>query len=34
MYQGMFTSENIEGITFVNDLFRGEFKKDEGEEQK
>lgn len=27
MYQGMFTSENIEGITFVNDLFRGEFKK-------
>lgn len=34
MYQGMFTSENIEGITFVNDLFRGEFKKDkdEGEE--
>ena len=29
MYQGMFTSENIEGITFVNDLFRGEFKKDE-----
>lgn len=28
MYQGMFTSENIEGITFVNDLYRGEFKKD------
>lgn len=27
MYQGMFTSENIEGITFVNDLFRGDFKK-------
>ncbi len=29
MYQGMFTSENIEGITFVNDLYRGEFKKDD-----
>ena len=28
MYNGMFTSENIEGITFVNDLYRGEFKKD------
>ena len=25
MYQGMFTSENIEGITFVNDLFIGSF---------
>lgn len=31
MYQGMFTSENIEGITFVNDLFRGSFKKSEDE---
>jgi hypothetical protein len=29
MYQNMFTSENIEGITFVNDLYRGEFKKDD-----
>lgn len=32
MYQGMFTSENIEGITFVNDLFRGEFKKDDADD--
>lgn len=32
MYQGMFTSENIEGITFVNDLYRGEFKKEEPED--
>lgn len=32
MYQGMFTSENIEGITFVNDLYRGEFKP-KGEEE-
>lgn len=28
MYNELFTSENIEGITFVNDLYRGEFKKD------
>lgn len=33
MYQGMFTSENIEGITFVNDLYRGEFKKDKDESE-
>ena len=32
MYQEMFTSENIEGITFVNDLFKGEFKKDDDKE--
>lgn len=32
MYQEMFTSENIEGITFVNDLFKGEFKKDDEKE--
>lgn len=32
MYQGMFTSENIEGITFVNDLYRGKFKP-KGEEE-
>jgi hypothetical protein len=33
MYQNMFTSENIEGITFLNDLYRGPYKKDEeGEE--
>lgn len=29
MYQDMFTSENIEGITFVNDLYKGDIKKDE-----
>lgn len=33
MYQNMFTSENIEGITFVNDLYRGEFKKDKDEDE-
>lgn len=27
MYQDMFTSENIEGITFVNDLYKGKSKK-------
>lgn len=32
MYQGMFTSENIEGITFLNDLYRGPYKKDDDEE--
>jgi len=26
MYTGMYASGNIEGITFVNDLYRGEFK--------
>ncbi|MBQ2350214.1 MAG: hypothetical protein II393_02975 [Cytophagales bacterium] len=29
MYQEMYSSEGIEGVTFVNDLFRGKFKKDE-----
>lgn len=29
MYNEMFTSENIEGITFLNDLYRGPYKKDE-----
>lgn len=31
MYTGMYSSGDIEGITFVNDLYRGEFKKDEEE---
>lgn len=31
MYTGMYTSSNIEGITFINDLFKGEFKKDKEE---
>ena len=26
MYTGMYASSNIEGITFINDLFKGEFK--------
>ncbi len=34
MYQNMYTSETIEGITFVNDLFRGEFRKDESLDEK
>ena len=29
MYTGMYASENIEGITFVNDLYKGDFKKKE-----
>lgn len=33
MYQDMFTSENIEGITFLNDLYRGPYKKDDDEEE-
>lgn len=32
MYQEMYSSEGIEGVTFVNDLFRGKFKKEEDEE--
>jgi hypothetical protein len=34
MYNGMFTSENIEGITFLNDLYRGPYKKDDVEGEK
>lgn len=34
MYQSMFTSENIEGINFINDLYRGPFEKDKSEEEK
>lgn len=34
MYTGMYASSNIEGITFVNDLYRGEYKsKSEVEEE-
>lgn len=33
MYQGMFSSETIEGITFVNDLYRGKFKSEESDEE-
>lgn len=29
MYTSMYASENIEGITFVNDLYKGDFKKKE-----
>lgn len=29
MYTEMFSSDNIEGITFLNDLYRGPYKKDE-----
>ena len=31
MYTGMYSSGDIEGITFINDLYRGKFKKDEEE---
>lgn len=35
MYQNMFTSENIEGITFINDLYKGGIgiKDDEEDEE-
>lgn len=29
MYTAMYASGNIEGITFLNDLYRGEYKKEE-----
>lgn len=29
MYTGMYSSSNIEGITFINDLYKGDFKKKE-----
>ena len=29
MYTEMFTSSNIEGINFINDLYRGSYEKDE-----
>ena len=34
MYTEMFTSSNIEGINFINDLYRGSFGKDKSEEEK
>ena len=33
MYTEMFSSDNIEGITFLNDLYRGPYKKDEEDEK-
>lgn len=33
MYTGMFSTDNIEGITFLNDLYRGDFKKKEEEDE-
>ncbi len=32
MYTGMYASGNIEGITFINDLYKGDTKKEEGDE--
>lgn len=32
MYTGMYSSSNIEGITFINDLYKGDFKKEEEDE--
>ena len=29
MYTGMYNGESIEGVTFLNDLYRGEYKKEE-----
>lgn len=31
MYTAMYASGNIEGITFINDLYKGEFKKEKEE---
>lgn len=33
MYTGMYSSSNIEGITFINDLYKGDFKKKEEEDE-
>ena len=33
MYTGMFSTDNIEGITFLNDLYKGDFKKKEEEDE-
>jgi predicted DNA-binding protein YlxM (UPF0122 family) len=33
MYTGMYASSNIEGVTFINDLFRGKFKDSKKEEE-
>lgn len=29
MYNDMYSGEGVEGVTFINDLFRGEFKKED-----
>lgn len=34
MYTGMYSAGDIEGITFINDLYRGEFKDKKEEEPK
>ena len=28
MYTGMYSGEGIEGVTFINDLYKGKFKPD------
>ena len=33
MYTDMYASSDIEGITFINDLYIGKFKKEEGEDE-
>ena len=33
MYTGMYASSNIEGITFINDLYKGKFEKKEEEDK-
>ena len=33
MYQDMYSGEGIEGITFLNDLYRGPYRKDEEREE-
>ena len=34
MYTGMYSSGDIEGITFINDLYRGKFKKEDEDGKK
>ena len=34
MYNNMYSSDGIEGISFINDLYRGPYKKEEGEWKK
>lgn len=33
MYTGMYSGEGIEGVTFVNDLYKGKFEPDSGDEE-
>lgn len=33
MYTGMYSANDIEGITFINDLYRGDFEKEKEEEK-